>query len=72
MTSSKFNGYLEKDKFKKYLQQNRGRSFLKAGGAKKKRTPKVAKDIFRRVLTKDIWMLTNKLVVADGKLKDLF
>jgi cell division protease FtsH len=46
--TSKFNGYLEKGQIQKSncLQQNRGRSFLKAGG--KRRTPKVAKDIFDR------------------------
>jgi cell division protease FtsH len=48
MTSSKFNGYLE-DKFKKVIVYNKTEAevFLKAGG-KRKRTPKVAKDIFDR------------------------
>jgi cell division protease FtsH len=80
LTSSKFNGYLEKGIQKSNcLQQNRGRSFLKTGGAKRKRTPKVAKDIFDRpngpqytfeIGNDQIFSNEIRKAVADGKLKD--
>jgi cell division protease FtsH len=82
LTSSKFNGYLEKGQIQKVIVYNKTEAevFLKPEALKEKEHQKVAKDIFDRpnkgpqytfeIGNDQIFQTKLEKAVADGKLKD--